>query len=74
MRIYLDRVNGWDIPGNLMTFYCIKCSNPLTNTGLVNRFICDKCKCIYEVKIELREIANEDIGKLPAAGDSEKDT
>lgn len=56
-----------------MTFYCINCSSPLVNIGLVNQFMCEKCKCIYEVKIELRlikRVTDENIRKLPAAGNS----
>jgi hypothetical protein len=61
-----------------VVFYCIKCTSPLANTGLVNQFVCEGCKCIYEVKVELREITNtgnnENIRKLPAARDSKIDS
>lgn len=75
MRAYLDCDGWWAVSGYIVTFYCIKCSGPLVNNGPINQFVCDKCKCIYEMKIEIREIThNENIRKLPAARNSEDDS
>lgn len=58
-----------------MTFYCIRCSVPLAGTGKINWFVCDKCKCVYEVKIEIHEVIGpkDDTRKLPEAGRTEED-
>lgn len=58
-----------------MTFFCDKCSGPLISTAIVNQLMCDKCKCIYEIRVELRligQIHDDNIRKsLPAAGSKE---
>ena len=43
-----------------MQVFCPHCRQKLKQLGQVSRFICDECKCIFNVKItvEFEEVAN----------------
>jgi Zn-finger nucleic acid-binding protein len=39
-----------------MLFICPKCQSPLTQIGGVNQVACDRCRCIFIIRIELKEL------------------
>lgn len=47
-----------------MTFICSYCSSALEQIGLINHFVCLKCKKLFEVKIEINEINDANSRKL----------
>lgn len=55
-----------------MIFLCPMCSGELEQTGQVRYFVCSRCKCTYEVKLEFKQVPgftsyDNDIRQLSSA-------
>jgi hypothetical protein len=57
-----------------VTFFCCHCQRPLEGCGYINKLVCLKCRCIFQVKVELIELKGPDVDadlrQLPGAGET----
>lgn len=53
-----------------MTFFCPHCHAPMEQTGQSDRMVCLSCRCIFEVRVEIREVfhGSADVGDIRKLG------
>jgi len=78
VRLPVDGSYGWFVQRLTVTFYCPHCQRALEASGLANKLMCLRCRCIFLVTVSLQEIKgpalDPNIRQLPSAVEAEGST